>query len=328
MTGGDGKLTIKELPKPTRPGFDFDGWFVNYPLTDTGKVITIDFVYAAGLPSQLTARWTWVGESYTITFNANGGTVSPTSGVTGEEYKLASLPVPTRSGYTWLGWFTKPDGGSLVEAGDWAFHGNTEIYAHWEVRTTTGGIVHDERDGKDYKYVEIGGKMWMAENLNYDIPDVTTDRCYDDDDANCEIFGRMYDWTRTAGGVTSESDPSGVQGVCFPGWHVPSDAEWTALLTFVGENSRTKLSSPSSDFWNYREGSVIGTDDYGFSGVGGGWNDGAGFDDLRELGRWWSTSGTTRDRRVWVLSQNQNVLRMSQYLASTSRWASVRCVRD
>jgi len=52
--------------------------------------------------------------SYRITFNSNGGTVSPTFDSTGTDGKLASLPVPTRNEYTFNGWYTSSTGGTEV----------------------------------------------------------------------------------------------------------------------------------------------------------------------------------------------------------------------
>jgi uncharacterized repeat protein (TIGR02543 family) len=86
---------------------------------------------------------------YTITFNANGGTVSPASGTTGTDGKLASLPAPTKSGYTFDGWFTAATGGSAVTAGT-VFNLDATIYARWTV-TSVGGTFTDDRDGKSYK---------------------------------------------------------------------------------------------------------------------------------------------------------------------------------
>ncbi|GBU27635.1 hypothetical protein R84B8_01170 [Treponema sp. R8-4-B8] len=68
--------------------------------------------------------------TYTITFNANGGSVSPTSGTTGTNGSLATLPTPTRSGYTFNGWFTSTSGGTQVTTST-VFSQNSTIYARW-----------------------------------------------------------------------------------------------------------------------------------------------------------------------------------------------------
>jgi uncharacterized repeat protein (TIGR02543 family) len=86
------------------------------------------------------------GGSYTITFDANGGEVSPDPVVTGEDGKLASLPEPEREGYTFDGWFTAETGGDTVTTGT-VFNKNTTVYAHWTVDTyvitfnANGGVV-------------------------------------------------------------------------------------------------------------------------------------------------------------------------------------------
>ena len=72
---------------------------------------------------------------HTVTFDANGGSVSPTSVTTGADGKLASLPTPTRSSYSFNGWYTEKIGGTKVTT-DTVFHAKTTVYAHW---TYTGG---------------------------------------------------------------------------------------------------------------------------------------------------------------------------------------------
>ena len=68
--------------------------------------------------------------SHTITFNANGGRVSPASAATGTDGKLAALPTPTRDGYTFGGWFTAAIGGTKVTTVT-VFTAAATIYAQW-----------------------------------------------------------------------------------------------------------------------------------------------------------------------------------------------------
>ena len=75
------------------------------------------------------------GTTYTITFNANGGSVSPSSMTTGTDGKLASLPTPTRSDYRFDGWYTAASGGTPVNTST-LFTSDDTIFAHW---TYTGG---------------------------------------------------------------------------------------------------------------------------------------------------------------------------------------------
>ena len=83
-------------------------------------------------------------QEYTIAFDANGGSVSQTSAVT-TGGKLASLPIPTRTGYDFVGWYTAASGGNTVTI-DTVFTGNTTIYAHWKIHESSGG---DGGNGSD-----------------------------------------------------------------------------------------------------------------------------------------------------------------------------------
>jgi uncharacterized protein (TIGR02145 family) len=134
----------------------------------------------------------------------------------------------------------------------------------------------DIRDDKIYRKVQIGEQIWMAENLNYAADGSV---CYDDgytgswhrDPAGfCGDYGRLYDWyTAMDDEGGSNANPSGVEGVCPVGWHIPSDAEWTELIEYVGINAGTKLKSRA---FKGTDGTQDGTDKYRFaalpSGIG------------------------------------------------------------
>jgi len=95
-------------------------------------------LYAPGdnVPADVTALTVqWTAPTYTVTLHANGGSVSPASMTTGADGKLASLPTPTRSSYSFNGWYTEKNGGTKVTT-DTVFSANTTVYAHW---TYTGG---------------------------------------------------------------------------------------------------------------------------------------------------------------------------------------------
>lgn len=81
--------------------------------------------------------------SYIITFNANGGTVTPTSAPTDASYKLTSLPTPTYTGYKFNGWFTAATGGTEITT-ETVFDKNSTIYAQW---TKTYTVTFDSNGG-------------------------------------------------------------------------------------------------------------------------------------------------------------------------------------
>ena len=113
------------LPIPSKTGYTFAGWyetpeFSGNPVTDipTNSTENLNFY----------AKWT--ANTYTVTFDANGGSVSQTSAVT-VAGKLTSLPTPTYDGYDFLGWYTQKDGGDEVTTNT-VFTKDTTIYAHWQ----------------------------------------------------------------------------------------------------------------------------------------------------------------------------------------------------
>ena len=112
------------LPIPTKTGYTFDGWYENPDFT--GNPV-------ADVPTDSTGELTfyakWTANTYTVIFDANGGSVDPTSAVT-VAGKLTSLPIPTYDGYNFLGWYTQKDGGEKVTT-DTVFAMDSTIYAHW-----------------------------------------------------------------------------------------------------------------------------------------------------------------------------------------------------
>ena len=114
----------------TRPDGNTGRYFMW--LGSDGKLYAPGNNVPAGV-TELTVQWT--APTYTVTLHANGGSVSPASVTTGADGKLASLPTPTRSSYSFNGWYTEKNGGTKVTT-DTVFHAKTTVYAHW---TYTGG---------------------------------------------------------------------------------------------------------------------------------------------------------------------------------------------
>ncbi len=108
-------------------------------------------------------------------------------------------------------------------------------------------------DGNVYQTVEIGHQCWMKENLRTihyadgtiipvgtELSETTAYRYYpNDNSANVPIYGYLYNWAAVMHGESSSSaNPSGVQGICPQGWHVPSEAEIAQLINFVGSQGQ------------------------------------------------------------------------------------------
>ncbi|MCQ2103053.1 MAG: fibrobacter succinogenes major paralogous domain-containing protein [Fibrobacter sp.] len=176
----------------------------------------------------------------------------------------------------------------------------------------------DSRDGKTYKTVKIGDKVWMAENLNYQTGE---SKCYDNKPENCDKYGRLYVWREA---VTA----------CPEGWHLPSKEEFEELETLAGQKAGdidmagTMLKSTTG--WMYDAGKGgNGTDGLGFGALPVGYYD-SSFDDFYYEGSgayfWSSTEGSSSDAYTLNLDFN----RENAYVGLNDKnlGFSVRCVKN
>ena len=116
------------LSSPTKTGHTFSGW------TGTGlssSSLTVTIPTGSTGDRSYTANWTV--NNYTLTYNANGGSVSPSSATIAYGSQYGTLPTPTRTGYTFKGWFTASSGGTQVSSTTTMGAGNTTIYAKWSL---------------------------------------------------------------------------------------------------------------------------------------------------------------------------------------------------
>jgi uncharacterized protein (TIGR02145 family) len=195
-------------------------------------------------------------------------------------------------------------------------------------------------DGNTYKTVYIGTQQWMAENLKVSkyndgttIPNITDNTqwggltsgaytYYNNDLANNEKFGKLYNWYAVSPTTIGNND------VCPSGWHVPTDAEWTVLNDYLGgltvaggklkEIGATSWKSPNTDatntslFTGLPGGSRVSIGSYGGIGLSA---------------NWWSSSefnaSSGRNRGLYYANGLSNS-------ASNVKNAgfSVRCLRD
>lgn len=225
-------------------------------------------------------------------------------------------------------------------------------------------------NGNVYKTVQIGMQVWMAENLRTThytdgtlIELVSGDSnwagltayqkayCWYNDDSTsyAQIYGALYTWSAAMNGEPGSNDtPSGVQGICPTGWHLPSDAEWQNMEYFLSENGynydgttggvREKIakSMASTTGWNLSTGSGdVGNTDYpeyrnksGFTALpGGSRNPYQGYSiNIGRIGYYWSASVFIADAWHRMLSYDGGNVSRSYFL--TRAGYSVRCVRN
>lgn len=212
-----------------------------------------------------------------------------------------------------------------------------------------GPTLKDARDDNEYKTVQIGEQIWMAENLRY-LPSVNGPRIgstttanyyvYGYDGAvvadakateNYQTYGVLYNWAAAMGGTSSSAaNPSGVKGACPSGWHLPSASEWKQLEDFLGGESVAggKLKEKGTTLWNSpNEGA---TNETGFTAFPGGYrtySDDGKFIDLGINGDWWSsTIYVATYPFLRVMTYYKSILQL--HYESKELGLSVRCIKD
>jgi uncharacterized protein (TIGR02145 family) len=218
---------------------------------------------------------------------------------------------------------------------------------------TCGHAFTDYRNGKVYNTVLIGSQCWMKENLNVgtklNVSDVSANNgvvekyCYNDLESNCDIYGGLYQWNEMMNYTSSSfTIPSGRQGICPTGWHIPSIAEWCQTITYlepgvnciaigaVGTVVGGILKETGYAHWaNPNNGA---TNSSGFTGLPGGTrNSGASYYGLSLYGYFWTSAEYTDygSNNSWYfyldyyfspIYENNNAPKVSGM--------SVRCVKD
>lgn len=245
-----------------------------------------------------------------------------------------------------------------------------------------GEELTDQRDDNVYKTIKLGDQCWMGEKLRY-LPEVMSSEdgsksepryyVYDYEGTNVEEaketenhkkLGVLYNWPAAMNGAeSSKENPSGVQGVCPEGWHLPSDSEWAELESYLAENGynydgsvadpsdimhlkRQKISKSMAATTNWEETSqhdpkegAVGTDlsknnSSGFTALPAGLRlpaevgDGGNFTFKGLYANWWTATAQGEDNPDTALSRD------IAYYGGSVGWGShlrdfgysVRCV--
>lgn len=212
-----------------------------------------------------------------------------------------------------------------------------------------GALRLKDVDGNYYNTIKIGTQIWMAENLkatkyadgtaiplvmgesNWDAL-VSTSKAYcwyNDDIANKAIYGALYTWAAAMNGASSTTNnPSGIQGVCPTGWHLPSDAEWNQLINYLGGISVAggKLKEIGTTHWT--SPNTGATNKTGFTALPGGIRYFNGtIIHLGNFGFWWSATeeSSAGAYNYYMSRENSNVEKTSNL---KENGFSVRCVRN
>jgi uncharacterized protein (TIGR02145 family) len=155
--------------------------------------------------------------------------------------------------------------------------------------------------------------------------------CYDNDPANCDVYGSLYKWNE----MMQYSTNSGVQGICMTGWHLPTNEEWTTLSTYLGGESvaggkmkTTGTIEEGTGLWYSPNAGA--TNSSGFSGLPGGvcYSGSCGFQGLGAF-FWSSSQFTYNSPDAWSrnLAYSYSDL-FRRYDTNKSYGYSVRCLKD
>ena len=125
--------TYGSLPTPTRTGYTFKGW---YTATSGGTQVTSTTKVQITAEQILYARW--AANTYTVTFNASSGSVDIASKSVTYDSAYGDLPTPTRTGYTFKGWYTAASSGDkIISTTKVQITSAQTLYAQWTAKTFT-----------------------------------------------------------------------------------------------------------------------------------------------------------------------------------------------
>jgi uncharacterized protein (TIGR02145 family)/uncharacterized repeat protein (TIGR02543 family) len=320
------------LPVPTRTGYSFTGWELN------GVVVTSQTKVLNSSNHTLIAKW--VGNTYLITFDANGGSVNPTSQnvVFGTTY--GTLPVPTRTGYTFTGWDL--NGELIKETSTVSSTSNHTLIARWYQQPTSGyGPNINDVDGNSYKTVYIGAQHWMGENLKVskyndgtEIPNIIDNTIwsnltsgawthYNNDTMNNLNYGKLYNWYAVS------PTTNGNKNVCPVGWHVPSDVEWTVLMNYLGGRKVAggKMKEVGTTSWMNSNTNVTNTSL--FTGLPGGIRKSIGYCDyIGYNGYLWSVSEEYNTINAYSINLTYSDIAAYRFTNDKKEGLSIRCLKD
>jgi uncharacterized protein (TIGR02145 family) len=217
-----------------------------------------------------------------------------------------------------------------------------------ETKPETGSFT-DSRDNRTYKWVKIGNQVWMAENLAYtgseiihktkvtdwiDINAGYNGWCYyDNNTSNGEKYGVLYQW-------------EAAKKACPSGWHLPTQAEWVELITYLTDNGYSydgytgvadiSKSLASDKGWAAsNEEGAIGNSDYpevrnktGFTALPAGHRTSGGtFRRVLTHAYWWTATEYAKPSAYYHTINNVQPYE-SYSNENEGEGLSVRCVRD
>jgi uncharacterized protein (TIGR02145 family) len=229
-------------------------------------------------------------------------------------------------------------------------YGETEDYT---INLTSGSPAFicgtstiSDYDGNTYNTVLIGTQCWMSENLkSIHYSDGTSIgsgvSAYDNNEANATTYGRLYTWPAVMNGSSGGNNiPSGIQGVCPSGWHMPGHSEFDVLFNYLGGMSVAGGTMKETGYDHWNEPNTGANNSSGFTALGAGGRSTDGylvgtFSGLGTKANFWSTTPVPGYPNSEVPFGVSSCIHLYNDAASvlhdadaTMHSYSVRCVRD
>lgn len=215
-------------------------------------------------------------------------------------------------------------------------HSNGKTTALFNPNKTYGSLI--DLDGNIYKTITIGSQTWMAENLRTtkyqngeDIPEVSDDDIWINLSigAYCNYQNtKSVDSIATYGRLYNFSAVADNRQIAPAGWHVPTHEEWIILETYLGDSvAGIKLKETGNTHWKtyYYEG----TNETGFTALGGGYRWLSGFYHKKIEGGWWTaTESDTLSNAAFHITLGYNYEFFGGCDCPKRDGYSIRCVKD
>ena len=202
-------------------------------------------------------------------------------------------------------------------------------------------------DGNEYTTVKMGSQCWLKQNLRSthysDGTEVTSYNHADDNENNDETYGLLYNWNTTMNGAAaSDANPSGVQGICPVGWHVPSHAEWTQMMNYVKSQSMYQCNADPNNIgkalasttgWDWsgstcRVGNIQSSNNAsGFSAFPAGYYNVNGAQSFGAYAMFWKSSQVYSQGKDFMIRSDEMGVQ-NDFAAPVTSYLSVRCIRD
>jgi uncharacterized protein (TIGR02145 family) len=323
----DGSVDISDMTPVDNNTFNYISGYVGTDVngdgqTDTGDMVIIDnnsnqyigsiFLFSQDLPDVTTMPATNIGLT-TATYSGEV-TLQGSSFVTARGFCWSTSPNPTiedchTTQGTSTGFFTDEIRGLMMGTHYYirAFATNNSGLAYGQQQSystlSPGGIGPCQGiptvtyGGQTYNTVQIGNQCWFRENLNIgnridasqnqSNNNIIEKYCYNDLESNCDIYGGLYTWDE----MMQYSSHENVQGICPPGWHLPSDFEWRTLTDYLGGRSIAGGKMKESGLKHWNDPNYGATNESGFTArPGGSLVTGIGSGGIGFEGWWFSSS--------------------------------------